>query len=83
MTKTIKAMIAETPLIKNLSNPEYVNIILNGRPSLEERFADIDIHMVRKELSNDQSGTGKIPAKIKKLIKDPNLPETLVALFGG
>ena len=81
LTKAMKAMPAATPLIENLANPEYVNIILNGRRSLEERFADIDIHTVRKQLRDLRWTTGRIPPKIKKLIKQPGLPETLIALF--
>ena len=83
LTKTLEAMPAATPLIKNLSNPEYVEVILNGRSSLEERFADTDIHVVRKELRHLQSTTGRIPPTIKKLIKQPDLPEILVALFSA
>ena len=44
LTKTLEVMPAATPLIKNLTNPEYVRVLLNGRASLAERFADMDIH---------------------------------------
>ena len=79
----MKTMIADTPLIKNLTNPEYLNIILDGRASLEESFAAIDIQLVRKELRDLQCTTGRMPSKIRKLIKAPDLPETLVALFAS
>jgi len=81
LAKTLEVMPAATPLIKNLTNPEYVRVLLNGRASLAERFADMDIHLVRKELQDLQSTTGRMPSKIKKLIKQPDLPETLVALL--
>jgi hypothetical protein len=81
LTKTLAVMPAATPLIKNLGTPEYVRALLNGRKSLEQRFADMDIRVVRKELRELQCTTGKMPPKIKKLIKQPDLPETLVALF--
>lgn len=80
-SKTIKAMLAETPLIKNLENQDYMNILLDGKESLEERFAEIDVELVREELLKAQKDEGKIPAKINKIIKDSKLPETLVALF--
>ena len=83
LSRTMKAMAADMPFIKNLTNPDYMNIILNGKTSLEERFADIDIRVVRKELHNLKCSTGKIPAKIKKLIKDPDLPEALLELFAS
>ena len=74
-------MLVDTPLTKNLTNPKYVNIILSGKPSLEERLADIDIHIVRKELRTFQSSAGKVPAKIKKLIKDQNEPPRNLSHF--
>ncbi len=81
LTKTIEAMPAATPLIKNLSNPEYMNVILNGRDSLEERFAYMDIRVVRKELQNLHCTIGRMPPAIRRLIKQPDLPQILVALF--
>jgi len=83
LARTMKTMIADTPLIKNLANPEYLNIILDGRASLEESFAAIDIQLVRKELRDLQCTAGRMPSKIRKIIKAPDLPETLVALFAS
>jgi hypothetical protein len=40
--KVIKTMLADKPLVKNLSNPGYVEIILDGHKTLDERFAEID-----------------------------------------
>ena len=81
LSKTLKAMLADTPLVKNLDNPEYLKIILNGKTTLEERFAEIDANIVRKELKKSQDYFGRIPAKIKVLIKKPNLPEMILNLF--
>ena len=79
----MKAMVADLPFIKNLANPDYLSIILNGKTSFEERFAEIDIHMVRKELDNLKCSTEKIPVKIKNLIQDPDLPEAMLELFAS
>ncbi len=81
MCKTLKAMLADTPLVRNLENPEYLNIILNGNATLEERFAEIDTKIVREELRKSQEDSEKIPGKIRKIIKKPKLPEALVELF--
>ncbi len=43
-------MLADTPLVKNLSNPEYVKIIVNCHNTLEDRFAEIDEKLVRQEI---------------------------------
>jgi len=48
--RTMRAMLANTPYVKNLDNPEYMKIILDGKDTLEERFAEIDIKIVRKHL---------------------------------
>jgi len=81
LSKTLKAMLADTPLIKNLENPEYLKIILDGKPRLEERFAEIEAQLVMKELSKLQNDSEKVSPKIKKIIKMPELPDVLVALF--
>ena len=79
--KRMQTILANTPYIKNLDNPEYMKIILDGKETLEERFAEIDIKIVRKELLELEQDSAKIPRAIKKIIKMPDLPEALVALF--
>ena len=73
LNKVIKAMLADTPLVKNLSNPEYVKIILNGHSTLEDRFAEIDEKLVRKQMAA-RNGRQGIPAKMKKVMRNPNFP---------
>ena len=81
--KRMQTILANTPYIKNLDNPEYMKIILDGTETLEERFAQIDIKIVRKQLLELQQDSVKTPRAIKKIIKMPDLPEALVALFTG
>jgi hypothetical protein len=81
IARTLKAMIANTPLVRNLRDLNYRDIILDGKPSLEERFALIEIQTVRKELIAASSTPEEVPPKIRKLIKNPGLPAILVALF--
>jgi len=81
LSKILKGMLADTPFIKNLGNPEYVKIILDGKSCLEERFAEIDAKIVRHELLKMINDSVKIPPQIKKLIKMPEFPNTLVAAF--
>ena len=83
LSRNLKAMLSDTPLIKNLENPEYLKIILDGKSSLEERFAEIEVQLVLKELSNLQHDSEKVSPKIKKIIKKPEMPDTLGALFVG
>ena len=50
----LQTMIADTPLVRNLQNPRYLQILLHGQATLEDRFAQIDIQTVRKELQAAQ-----------------------------
>jgi len=78
LTKTLKTMLAQTPLVKNLDNLQYMEIILNGKASLAERFAEIDITQVRQVFAEAQKVTQKYPKRMAKVFKIPNLPERLV-----
>ncbi len=79
LNKVIKAMLSDTPLVKNLLNPEYVKIILNGHNSLENRFAEIDEKLVRQEMKNSE-GHRLISSKMKKVLRKPNMPFSLVKM---
>ena len=78
LTKTLKIMIAQTPLVKNLDNPQYMEIILNGKASLAERFAQIDIIQVRKAFAEAQKSTQRYPKQMAEVFKIPHLPRKLV-----
>ena len=74
-------MLTDTPIVKNLNNPEYLEIILNGCRSLEERFEKIDSHLVTEKLKAEQRRQQIIGAEMKKIIKLPDLPERLSVLL--
>jgi len=77
LTKTLKTMIAQTPLVKNLDNPRYMEIILNGKTTLAERFAEIDITQVRKEHDEAQKSVQRYPRRMAEVFKIPHLPKIL------
>jgi hypothetical protein len=79
LNKVIKAMLADTPLVKNLSNPQYVKIILNGHDTFEDRFAEIDATLVRQEMKKAEGHQG-ISTRMKKVLRKPNLPFTLAEM---
>jgi len=83
LSKTLKTMLSDTPLVKNLENPDYLKIILDESATLEERFSQIDARLVEKELSSLTAHSEKVPPQINKLIKMPELPDLLIALFSG
>ena len=81
LNKMLKAVLANTPLVRNLRNEEYLNIILNGCSDLAERFAQIDAHLVQQEMANNSQNTDKILPSVKKMIKDVRLTERISKLF--
>ncbi len=81
LSRALKAMLADTPLVKNLQAEHYMKIILDGKSSLEERFAEIDAHIVRQELLKLKSDMEIISPKVKRLVKNPEFLEDLTSLF--
>jgi len=77
LNKTIKAMLADTPLVKNLDNPDYVAVILDDCSSLAERFEKIDSFMVLEKLKAEQKKQQGIVPMMKKIIQMPDLPKRL------
>ena len=47
---------------------------LKGHNSLEERFSQIDVKLVRQEIKKINDQQEKIPAKMKKVLQTKNLP---------
>ena len=83
LNKRLKSMLADTPLIKNLDNPEYLQIILDGNDTLEERFEKIDSRMVTEKLKMEQKSYERVSPEIRKIIQCPDLPEKLKSLLAA
>jgi hypothetical protein len=81
ISRFLQSMIADTPLVRNLENPEYLKILLNGQATLEDRFAQIQVQTVRKELHDTQNSPEKVPSKIRQLIHAQSFPEIICRLF--
>jgi hypothetical protein len=78
--RLLRTILAETPLVRNLENPPYLHSLLNGKPSIETLFAEIEIDTLRQAFREAQDDPEKIPAKLKPLIAMPNFPEKLVTM---
>jgi hypothetical protein len=76
----LRTILAETPLVRNLENPSYMRILLSGKASLEEVFAEVDIEASRNAFRQAQDVPEKIPSKLKPLIAMPDFPEKLVTM---
>jgi hypothetical protein len=81
LNKTLRFMLTDTPIVKNLNNPEYLEIILDGCRTLEERFEKIDSRLVVEKLKAEQKNHQVVGSKMKKIIKLPDLPERLSTLL--
>lgn len=81
LNKLLKAMLADTPLIRNLENQEYIEILLKGRNTLEERFSQIDSQLVRKELKKSATSMSRVSQDMNKVIATPDLPDKISSIF--
>lgn len=77
LTKTLKAMLADTTLVKNLENPQYMEILLKDKNNLVELFAQIDVQLVHMELKENQSEQ-IMPLHLKKALRKSNFLTQLI-----
>ena len=66
--KTLKSMIKDTPLVKNLKNTEYMKAVLNENETLEIAFSKIDYKLIKKKMEIENLYIEKIPREIKLLL---------------
>jgi len=83
LNKVLKSALADTPLVQNLNNSEYIEIIRNGCPNLEERFSQIDTHLVQEEMNNARNGSDMILPAIKRLVRNSDPTVKISALFSS
>ena len=76
--KVLTAMLADTPLVRNLDNVDYMKVLLQGTESLAERFADIDIEQVRREEQENNNRFRKYPKNMHRLFRVPHLPRKIM-----
>jgi hypothetical protein len=79
MNRVLHTMLADTPLVKNLENPGYMKMLLNGKGCLEELFAEIDstryIEALKSKMDVDQILPG-----FRRMIKEPALPDKVIRM---
>ena len=81
MERVLKTMLPDTPLTMNLKNSDYMKILLAGKETLEERFAEIDAKEVRRRLEETRNGASTMYPQVKKIIRTPDLPKSKVSLL--
>jgi hypothetical protein len=80
INRTLRTMLADTPIVKNLDNPQYMRILLGGEASLEALFAKMDAAEIREEFKIAHRNPERIPPAIKLMIQEKNYPEMLTKL---
>ncbi len=81
LNRMLKSILASTPLVRNLKNKAYLDIILNGCSSIEERFSQIDALLVQQEMATITQNKDKILPAIKKMIKEVEFTEKISKLL--
>ena len=79
--RVLKTMLPDTPLTMNLKNDEYMELLLAGKKTLEERFAEINSKEIRRRLEESKNGTSTMYPQLKKIIRIPELPKSIVTLL--
>ena len=83
MSRALRTLLADTPLVKNLSNAEYVTIILDGHANLADRFADIDVKLARQKLAEGKTTPERLPAQLVRLLRRKQITSEIVKMFSG
>jgi len=78
MRAKLRAMKANTVLAKNLENRQYMDMLLNGKNSLEKVFAEIEADDVREETCRNPENEERVPPQVKRMIKPENFPGEMV-----
>lgn len=81
MRKKLQSIIADAPLVKNLDNPEYMDIILNGKDSLQDALAEISQQEVVKKMQEAKNDEAKTPREILLLIRQQETMKNLLYLL--
>lgn len=82
LSQRVQTMIAETPMIKNLEVPELMKILLNGRATLADRFAEMDIIQRKEATQLQQSASQDVLLRpVQKFIKKPNFFQICTKTF--
>jgi len=81
VTRVLKAMLEDTPLVMNLRNKDFMDILLDGRQNIAERFADIDAEIVRAQMNKSTRNEYPVSFKLKKIVNSPTFLTSLTSLI--
>jgi hypothetical protein len=76
----LQAMLAETPLVKNLDNKQYMATLLGQKKNLEELFADLDQKYTEHDSCQTSTCEQLLPG-FKKIAAQQSMPKQIVELL--
>ncbi|MFH1136816.1 MAG: hypothetical protein V1816_12125 [Pseudomonadota bacterium] len=77
-----QAMPADTPLVKNLEELDYLELLLHGKANFKELFADLEAASPQG-VAEMQPDADRVPTGFQALIRTENLPEKILCSFQG
>ena len=80
MHREFSSKLADTPLVRNLENPEYMKILLDGKENLEELFAQLGESAI-KDMERSQVENSHILPGFATLAKLKELPEKIISFL--
>lgn len=81
MHRVLQTMLADTPLVKNLDNPEYLETLLDGKENLAELFAELQQSLIANATAEEPSECDRMLPGFRALINNPTLPQQVAQLF--
>ena len=75
-------MLADTPLVRNLENPEYVKILLGEKENLEDLFAELG-QSAAEDVVESQVEHSYILPGFSALAKLKKLPEKIICFLSS
>ncbi len=79
MRRLLQTMLADTPLVKNLDNDDYMQRLLGGKANLEELFASLELTVTT--CPADPPETDSLLPGFRRLISQQALPEQVIQLL--
>ena len=79
MGRILQTMLADTPLVKNLNNPEYMKLLLNGKANLEELFAEVGARQPKS--ADEYVDSDRLLPGFREIVNLRTLPEQVVRLI--
>jgi hypothetical protein len=76
LNRRVQAMVAETPMMKNLNCPEFMEIILKDKKTLADRFAALTAKRIQKNMTDRNGVQDRLPRGLQKLIESPHFYKT-------